>query len=89
MRDSYENSWKEILGACRTVLFMAGYGCSPADEKYLIKIIGEEMDSGAIIKNNVSKIESSIRTMCNDKCLAIIKSKIVCVDDKYDPPTDQ
>lgn len=31
LRDSYENSWKEILGACRTVLFMAGYGCSPAD----------------------------------------------------------
>lgn len=92
LRNSYKNSWEEILKGCGVILFMGGCGCRPKDGEKLIEIVNEEKNRSTIIKNDIPKSESEIDTMFmifREKCLVIIKSKIVCIDEKYNPSSNK
>lgn len=85
LRNSYNNSWEEILNACGVIMFMAGGGCRSKDTEYLLNVIEEENNRGALIENNIPKESTEFRTMSFEKCLIILKSKIACIDEKYIP----
>lgn len=92
LRNSYKNSWEEILKGCGVILLIGGGGCHPRDGEKLIEIINEEKDRGTIIKNDIPKSVFEIDTMFTmfyEKCLVIIKSKVICVDEKYNPSSNK
>lgn len=88
LRNFYKNSWEEILKGCGVILFMGGCVCCPRDGEKLIEIVNEEKNRGTMVKNDIPKSVFEIDTMFTmfyEKCLVIVKSKIVCIDEKYNP----
>ena len=92
LRNSYKNSWEEILKGCGIILYMGGCVCRPIEGEKLIEIISEEKDRGTIIKSDIPKSVFEIDTMFTmfyEKCLVIIKSKVICVNEKYNPSSNK
>lgn len=85
LRDSYKNSWEEILKACGVIMYMAGCGYIPGDDEELMRVVNEERNKGTVVEDDVPKNEFEVKTMMFEECLVVVSSIFVCVDEKYDP----